>query len=269
MGGLLSQSGATKASYLQLRALVEPRSSGSSGYSKLGGAEAGRTPEAVIVQSPNGQPKCAGRYVLTDDVANGKPVWRTSKQAGSGELEDRWIYFSIKSTWNIGGKKARQTDFSTHSAFVFGEASLGRLDSPHQVTKSWWIATEGRTFQRDPCIIVKAEVRPPEEPAPCPVFLQCGQPRSAAAAAALVGLALVLAGSLAAGRPLLRAPGGGDHRAGLSLSQCEAALNDPSSALSIFLECKGVQLELTTAGRTTSAREGYGPEPLVGGPERL
>lgn len=248
--------------------LAEPRSSGSSGYSKLEGTDAGRTPEALVVESPNGQPKCAGRYVLTDDVANGKPVWR--KQADSGELEDRWIYFSIKGTWNIGGKKARQTDFSTHSAFVFGEVSLGRLDSPHQVTRSWWIATPERSFQRDPLVTVKAEAKqPPDEAALCPGAPRRGT-RSAAALAALttlIGLALVAAGALVVGRQLLRgAPGdGGVRHGGLSLLQCEAALNDPSSVLSIFLECKGAQQELTTAGRASDLE----PVPLVDATGRL
>lgn len=63
--------------------------------------------------------------------------------------------------------------------------------------------------------------------------------------------------------------GDGGHRSDLSLSQCEAALNDPSSGLSLFLECKGVQHALTTAGRTPEQERYGGPEPLVSGLGRL
>lgn len=249
------------------------------GYTKLdedSGRESGQgsadpgAPAEVLVESPNGQTKCGGRFVIVEGtVANGKPVWR--KQAETGEFEDRWIYYSIKNTWNIGGRKARDNGFSSHSAFIFGE-SQGRADLPHKVTRTWWIATHDHKFRRDPCIMVKEvflETVQDEDPQPTAASTACvtvaesesGSGRTDSKRRALMvfmglcfGALVMITGAVMVVATLAAHHAGGEEPPILSVDECQVALNDPESVLAVFLECKGLQQEEAAAGRSMEIR---------------
>eukprot|EP00930_Biecheleria_cincta_P036067 TRINITY_DN24767_c0_g1_i1.p1 TRINITY_DN24767_c0_g1~~TRINITY_DN24767_c0_g1_i1.p1 ORF type:complete len:530 (+),score=64.46 TRINITY_DN24767_c0_g1_i1:39-1628(+) len=100
----------------------------------------------IFITSPNGQQHCAGEYEkLTDEIANGQPVW----QQRSGNF---WLYSGTNGLWIVGSRDARDENFQCSHGMIYCRTPHGGA-TPDKVS-GLWERFDGESFTEDPTIKV-------------------------------------------------------------------------------------------------------------------
>lgn len=113
------------------------------------GAVNTRPPEepatALHVRSPNGQQKCAGRFMLVEgERPNGSPLWKHKE-------EDMWLYSSTNGRWHIGEASEKAEGFKSGTSVVYcPEPHGGRW--PEEC--AGWQRLDGEEWLKDGSIAV-------------------------------------------------------------------------------------------------------------------
>lgn len=161
-------------------------------------------PRALLVETPNAWPECAGVYMLEDDeTANGCPLWKRV----DGET---YLYSSPYGQWMIGGPSERKKRFNCSTAWIYC-STVHRGVPPHQV-RGIWERWDGMSFQHDSDIVVVAapyvarDGSPSVDDVGSGSIANAGLPNSSTEARAASGAASTAASGAAQRKPPSRQP---------------------------------------------------------------
>jgi len=104
-----------------------------------------RVTQCLRLVTPNGQPACAGDYVLTDTVVHGQPLWQ--HQSGKS-----FMYCGTNGSWIVGGMDAKEKDFKCARGVIYSKRAAGGV-MPDKIGGLWLRLSDGK-FVEDSAITV-------------------------------------------------------------------------------------------------------------------